>query len=215
MRWWRHSRWSNQWSINQISLVKTAQIYCSFEELSQFISLCTYFTPLYNFNCLPHALCICVSRQWIQPELDGWPPSLDENTSMKPVLCCCIHRPTSAPCCKWCSSVVQYYWWPIDSLGLLGGSVVKNSPAHVEDARDRFDPWVGKIPWRRRWQPTSVFLPGKSHGQRSLVGYSPWSCKVLDMTEYANGFFIIFTVHVIFFLKNMLRVLLRETNGKL
>ena len=40
-----------------------------------------------------------------------------------------------------------------------------------------FDPWVGKIPWRRAWQPTSVFLPGKSHGQRSLGGYSPWGHK--------------------------------------
>ena len=46
-----------------------------------------------------------------------------------------------------------------------------------------FDPWVGKIPWRRAWQPTPVFLPGESHGQRSLVGYSPWCCKVLDRTE--------------------------------
>ena len=36
----------------------------------------------------------------------------------------------------------------------------------------RFDLWVGKIPWRREWQPISVFLPGKSHGRRSLVGYS-------------------------------------------
>ena len=41
-----------------------------------------------------------------------------------------------------------------------------------------FDPWVGKIPWRRKWQPTLVFLPEKSHGQRSLEGYSPWGCKV-------------------------------------
>ena len=39
--------------------------------------------------------------------------------------------------------------------------------------RFRFDPWVGKIPWRGKWQPTPVFLPGKSHGQRSLAGYSP------------------------------------------
>ena len=46
-----------------------------------------------------------------------------------------------------------------------------------------FDPWVGKIPWRRKWQPSPVFLPGKSHGQRSLAGYSPWSCKELDMTN--------------------------------
>ena len=40
-----------------------------------------------------------------------------------------------------------------------------------------FDPRVSKIPWRRQWQCTPVFLPGKSHGQRSLVGYSPWGCK--------------------------------------
>ena len=40
-----------------------------------------------------------------------------------------------------------------------------------------FDPWVGKIPWRRKWQPTPVFLPGKSHGQRKLVLYSPWVAK--------------------------------------
>ena len=41
----------------------------------------------------------------------------------------------------------------------------------------RFDPWVRKIPWRRKWQPTPVFLPGESHGKRSLVGYSPQGCK--------------------------------------
>ena len=40
-----------------------------------------------------------------------------------------------------------------------------------------FDPWVGKMPWRRKWQPTPASLPGKSHGQRSLVGYSPWDRK--------------------------------------
>ena len=46
--------------------------------------------------------------------------------------------------------------------------------------RRRFDPWVGKIPWRRKWQPTPVFLPGKSHGWRRLVGYSPWGRKESD-----------------------------------
>ena len=49
--------------------------------------------------------------------------------------------------------------------------------------RPRFHPWVAKIPWRRAWQPTPVFLPGESHGQRSLVGYSPWGCKKSDTTE--------------------------------
>ena len=48
---------------------------------------------------------------------------------------------------------------------------------------DSDDPWVGEIPWRREWQPTPVFLPGKSHGQRSLEGYSPWGRKELDTTE--------------------------------
>ena len=43
--------------------------------------------------------------------------------------------------------------------------------------RHRFDPWVRKIPWRREWQPLPVFLPGKSHGQRSLVGRIPWGHK--------------------------------------
>ena len=43
--------------------------------------------------------------------------------------------------------------------------------------RCRFDPWVRKIVWHRKWQPNPVFLPGESHGQRSLVGYSPWSHK--------------------------------------
>ena len=48
---------------------------------------------------------------------------------------------------------------------------VKNLHAMQET---EFDPWVGKIPWRREWLPTLVFLPRESHGQRSPVGYSPW-----------------------------------------
>jgi len=50
--------------------------------------------------------------------------------------------------------------------------VVKNLPVHTGDIR-RLDSWVSKIPWRRAWQSTPVFLPGESHGQRNLVGYSP------------------------------------------
>ena len=62
-------------------------------------------------------------------------------------------------------------------MGFFGDSAVKNLPANAED-----DLWVGKIPWRRKWQPTPVVLPGKSHRQRSLVGYSSWDCKESDMT---------------------------------
>ena len=49
--------------------------------------------------------------------------------------------------------------------------------------RLEFNSWVRKIPWRRKWQPTPLFLPGESHGQRSLVGYSPWNHKESDRTE--------------------------------
>ena len=54
---------------------------------------------------------------------------------------------------------------------------------HRRHRKCKFNPWVGKIPWRRKCQPTPIFLPGKSHGERSLVGHSPWGCKELDMTE--------------------------------
>ena len=58
--------------------------------------------------------------------------------------------------------------------------MVKNLPAMWETW---FDSWVGKIPCRRAWKPTPVFLLGESHGQRSLAGYSPWGHKELDTTE--------------------------------
>ena len=64
--------------------------------------------------------------------------------------------------------------------GFLNGSVVKkkNLPARVRN------PWVGKIPWNRKRQPTSVFLPGEFHGHRSLPDCSLWGCRV-DVTEHA------------------------------
>ena len=61
--------------------------------------------------------------------------------------------------------------------------VVKDLPANEVDMRCRFDPGTGKIPWRREGQPSPVFLPGESHGWRSLAGYNPYGCKELDMTE--------------------------------
>ena len=57
---------------------------------------------------------------------------------------------------------------------------VKTQPGMWET---RFNPWVGKIPWRREWLPTPVFLTGEFYGQRSLSGYSLWGHKMLDMIE--------------------------------
>ena len=61
--------------------------------------------------------------------------------------------------------------------------VVKNSPANAGDMRHGFSPWIGKVPRRKAWEPTPVFLPGESHGQRSLIGYSPWGHTESDLTE--------------------------------
>ena len=57
-----------------------------------------------------------------------------------------------------------------------------------------FYPWVGMIPWRRKWQPTPVFLPGKFHGQRSLAGYSPRGHKELDDWTHTSKHIPIITV---------------------
>ena len=62
-------------------------------------------------------------------------------------------------------------------------AAIKNKCQCWRPKRHWFDCWVRNIPWRRKWQPTPVFLPGKSYGQRSLAGYSPWGCKELDTTE--------------------------------
>ena len=62
------------------------------------------------------------------------------------------------------------------------------SRVHLQCRRPRFNCWVRKIPWRRKWQPTPVFLLGKFHGWRSLVNYSPWDHKESDITEQIHWF---------------------------
>ena len=56
------------------------------------------------------------------------------------------------------------------------GSVIKNLTEMQDTQRCGFNPWDEKIPWKRKWPLTSVFFPGKFHGQRSLVHYSSWAC---------------------------------------
>ena len=67
-------------------------------------------------------------------------------------------------------------------------SIIKGFPGGSDGKKNQpetWDNWVGKKPWRRAWQPTPVFLPGESHEQRSLVGYSHWACKESDMTKHS------------------------------
>ena len=76
-------------------------------------------------------------------------------------------------------------WWWTGKPGVLQSMGVTKNQTSLSDwtdwtdqcRRHVFDPWVRQIPWRRRWQPTPVSLPGKPHGQRSLEGYSPWGHK--------------------------------------
>ena len=70
---------------------------------------------------------------------------------------------------------------PLPFLGSAGGSDGKEPACQYR--RSGFHPWVRKIPWRRKWQPTPVLLPGEFHEQWSLAGYSPWGHKESDTTE--------------------------------
>ena len=70
------------------------------------------------------------------------------------------------------NTVIQLPWW-----------LLKSKKSFCQCRRHGCNPWVGKIPWRRKWQPPPVFLPGKFHGWRSLVGYCPWGRKESDTTE--------------------------------
>ena len=65
---------------------------------------------------------------------------------------------------------------------LSGVSISGKEPA-CHSRRYGFNPWAGKILWRRAWQPTPVFLPGEPHGQKNLVGYHPWGLKELGTTK--------------------------------
>ena len=95
----------------------------------------------------------------------------------------------SAPCLEVCGRGRQegsfHFKTPIwQSWGFPGGASGKEPACQRRRHKRRgFNPWDGKIPWRRAWQPTPVFLPGESHGQRSLAGCSPWGHTELDTTE--------------------------------
>ena len=114
----------------------------------------------------PHSFCwlstICCSPMWVR-----W-------TSVREVL-----------------GGQDFFWvflpnWNTQQIRKRGSGVmlvIKNTPAKARVKRHRFDPWVRKILWRRKWQSTPVFLPGKFHRWKSLEGYNPWGGKESDTTE--------------------------------
>ena len=102
-----------------------------------------------------------------------------------------------------CKQILYHLSYPVQlSHSVVSDSLQHHGPQHSRLPRRcsgkkkcqcrrckryRFDPWVGKIPWRRKWQPTPIYLPGKFHEQRNLEGYSPWGRKESDMTESAHS----------------------------
>ena len=103
-------------------------------------------------------------------------------------------------------------WWKEHTPSNLGWGLPrwcsgKDSGCQCRRRRTcRFYPWVGKIPWGRKWQPTLVFLPGKFHEQRSLEGYSPWGHEELDMTEQLSTHMLCMTSkHLINSLKKRIK----------
>ena len=78
------------------------------------------------------------------------------------------------PAREWINYPFQYSW---------ASTVSQMVKICLQSRRPRFDPWVGKICWRRKWPPTPVFWPGEFHGERSLAGYSPWGRKEQDTAE--------------------------------
>ena len=75
----------------------------------------------------------------------------------------------------------------LESKPQIQSSLVPQTVKNLPAMQETFNPWVEKIPWRKKWQPTPVFWPGKSHGQRSLVGYSPCSHKESDTTDQVTN----------------------------
>ena len=88
----------------------------------------------------------------------------------------CFHTPKITQIPDW-TSIKQ------DSSELIWASLVAQMVKDLQCRRPGFDPWVGKIPWRREWLPTTVFLFGEFHEQRSQVGFSPWTQKESDTTH--------------------------------
>ena len=84
--------------------------------------------------------------------------------------------------------MLSSYFFQEKNPGNQGFPGVSDDRVCPQCERPEFDPWVGKIPWRRKWQPTAVFLPGESHGQRRLVGYGPWGCRELKVTEQLDTY---------------------------
>ena len=104
-----------------------------------------------------------------------------------------------------------FWWWLYSIMGFPDGSVGKETHLHCRRLKGcGIDPCVRTIPWRRACQPTRVFLAGESHGQRSLVGYSPKGLKELDKTERLTLSLSLFSYAIIYMCQKLQNCIWKE-----
>ena len=95
---------------------------------------------------------------------------------------------------------IQVIWKDLNMLGIKASGLpwwLRQWRTCLQCWRPGFDPWVRKIPWRREWLLSPLFLPRESHEQRSLLGYSPWNHKELDITGWLTHIKVITSVHLL------------------
>ena len=112
-------------------------------------------TYIYFKNFIKYRVLISMTSEFLQQGLGIW---LNMKTHWLKKIC-------------WARSESLYSVW------------LRQQRIYPQCGRPGFDPWVGKIPWRREWLPTPVLLPGEFHGQRTLAGYSPWGHKEWNTTD--------------------------------
>ena len=124
-------------------------------------------------------------------EMIGWTDWMDMSFEQGPrvgdgqgsLVCCCPWGCKELDTTEQLTELRLFCWLAGLTRDIQGGASGNESTCQCRRyKRHVFNPWVRKIPWRRKWQPTQVFLPGKSHRQRSLAGYGPWGLKELDTT---------------------------------
>ena len=119
-------------------------------------------------------------KLWNAPQLS---PRWSINSCSQMCLLLQLHLKIRFFCHTWLSLIPRYpfLFLLLSTQSEQASQVAQQQRITCQCRRRRFDPRVGKIPWRRKWPPAPVFLPGEPHRQRSLASYSPWGCKTVGL----------------------------------
>jgi len=147
-------------------LVASSALFNEFSNTNYSLQFCSWITPVLGAISFNYLTFMCAEGS----HTGMWYLALDNSSEYK---CIYLRWSTAGTTSKYVCDGLP--WW------------LKGKESTCQCRKHGFDPQLEKIPWRRKWQPTLVFLPGKSHGQRGLVGYSPWGRKEPDMAQWLNN----------------------------